>query len=167
MRSFVQQLLPIVLAALVIALIVVGAYHVLVAAPPIARLSTALEAHDALLGGSGAKATDRIVTLESAATDSARSHGEAQRRLIALEAVATNEVPRIGFVRYNAFADTGSDLSFALALLSKRGDGVVVSSIWSREETRTYGKAVTNFSSVQDASKEELDAIARARAAAS
>jgi Protein of unknown function (DUF4446) len=167
MRSFVQQLLPIVLVALVSALIVVGAYHVLVAGPRIARLSTALEAHDALLGGSGAKATDRIVTLESAATDSARAHTDALRRLVALEAVATNEVPRVGFVRYNAFADTGSDLSFALALLSKRGDGVVVSSIWSREETRTYGKAVTNFSSAQDASKEELDAIARARAAAS
>jgi len=167
LRSFVQQLIPTVLVAVISALVVLGVYHAFVARPRIARLSTALNAHDALLGGAGAKATDRIVTLETAATDSSRSHSDAQRRLTALEAVATNEVPRIGFVRYNAFADTGSDLSFALALLSKRGDGVVVSSIWSREETRTYGKAVTNFSSAQDASKEELDAIARARAAAS
>ena len=167
MRSYVQQLLPTVLVALVSALIVLGAYHVLFAGPRIARLSTALEAHDALLGGAGAKATDRIVTLETAATESSRSHADAQRRLVALEAIATNEVPRVGFVRYNAFADTGSDLSFALALLSKRGDGVVLSSIWSREETRTYGKAVAKFTSAQDASKEELDAIARARAAAS
>jgi len=167
MRSYVQQLLPIVFAALVSACIVLGAYHMLFAGPRIARLATALEAHDALLGGSGAKATDRIVTLEADAAEYVRLHADAQRRIVALEAIATNEVPRIGFVRYNAFADTGSDLSFALALLSKRGDGVVVSSIWSREETRTYGKAVANFSSAQDASKEELDAIARARAAAS
>ena len=162
-----QQLTPMVLVALSSALVVLGAYHALVAGPRIRRLSTALDAHDALLGGTGAKATDRIVTLETASADSSRAYADTQRRLAALEAVATNEVPRIGFVRYNAFADTGSDLSFALALLSKRGDGVLISSIWSREETRTYGKAVTNFSSAQDASKEELEAIGRARTAAS
>ena len=57
----------------------------------------------------------------------------------------------------------GSDLSYALALLNREGDGVVVSSIWSREETRTYGKSVAKFTTVQDASKEELEAIERAR----
>jgi hypothetical protein len=69
-------------------------------------------------------------------------------------------------VRYNAFENTGSDLSYALALLTRDGDGVVISSIWSREETRTYGKAVAAFSSAQDASNEERAAIAKARASA-
>jgi hypothetical protein len=54
-------------------------------------------------------------------------------------------------------------LSYALALLNRQGDGVVVSSIFSREDTRTFGKAVNAFEPLQEASKEELRAIALAR----
>ena len=85
------------------------------------------------------------------------------RRLSALEQQAQYDVSRVGFVRFNAYADTGSDLSYALALLNRQGDGVVVSSIFSREDTRTFGKAVSRFEPLQDASKEELSAIALAR----
>jgi hypothetical protein len=66
-------------------------------------------------------------------------------------------------VRYNSFSDVGSDLSFAFALLNGEGDGVVITSIYSREETRTFGKAVRKFVPQQDASKEENQAIAMAR----
>jgi hypothetical protein len=163
----VQNLTSIGLVAFGAALIVLCGYHVLVARAALRRLAVIIDAHDTLLGGGAQKATDRIVALEHEANESARSRAEMERRLGALEAIATNEVPRIGFVRYNAFPDVGSDLSYALALLNKNGDGVVVSSLWSREETRTYGKAVNGFSSVQDASKEELAAIAKARMAAS
>ncbi len=73
---------------------------------------------------------------------------------------------RVGFVRYNSFSDVGSDLSFTLALLNSDGDGVVLTNIYSREETRTYGKAVRKFVPQQGASKEEQSAIAMARAGA-
>jgi hypothetical protein len=86
--------------------------------------------------------------------------------LTLLETSLAEKVPHIGFVRYNAFENTGSDLSYALALLTKSGDGVVISSIWSREETRTYGKAVAAFNSTQDTSNEERAAIAKARESA-
>ncbi|GAC1405159.1 MAG: hypothetical protein NVSMB64_09550 [Candidatus Velthaea sp.] len=162
-----QQLTSTVLVALGGALVVLGGYHALVVAPQMRRLAGVLDAHDSLLGGGSAKATDRIASLEAASAADVRTQAETQARIATLESIAQSEVPRIGFVRYNAFTDTGSDLSYALALLNKKGDGVVISSIWSREETRTYGKAVTNFNSAQDASSEELAAIAKARAAAS
>ena len=104
-----QNLSSAVLVALGSALVVFGGYHALFVAPQLRRLTKALDAHDALLGSGGAKATDRF---------------------------------------------------------TQSGDGVVISSIWSREETRTYGKAVTGFNSAQDASNEERAAIAKARAAA-
>jgi hypothetical protein len=66
-------------------------------------------------------------------------------------------------VRYNSFSDVGSDLSFTLALLNEDGDGVVITSIYSREETRTYGKSVRKYVPQQGASKEEQSAIAMAR----
>ena len=86
-------------------------------------------------------------------------------RLTELERVARAEIARIGFIRYNAFDDVGSDLSFALAMLNEDGDGVVLNSIYSREETRTYGKAVKGYAAVVDASREERAAIEAARAA--
>ena len=86
-----------------------------------------------------------------------------EERLAELERVAGRDVYRLGFVRYNSFSDVGSDLSFALALLNRDGDGVVVTNIYSREETRTYGKSVRKFIPQHDASKEEHQAIAMAR----
>jgi hypothetical protein len=155
-----------VLVALGGALVVFGGYHALIIAPQLRRLTQALEAHDALLGGGSGKATNRIVTLETSAGDLSHQGAELERRLAVLESSLTHKVPHIGFVRYNAFENTGSDLSYALALLTKNGDGVVISSIWSREETRTYGKAVSAFNSAQDASHEERAAIEKARASA-
>jgi hypothetical protein len=164
--SFVQNLSSAVLVALGGALVVFGGYHALIVAPQLRRLTRALDAHDALLSGGSGRATDRIVSLETSSADLNRQSAELERRLSLLERSLAEKVPHIGFVRYNAFENTGSDLSYALALLTKSGDGVVVSSIWSREETRTFGKAVTAFDSVQDASNEERAAIAKARASA-
>ena len=85
-----------------------------------------------------------------------------EERLQELERVARREVHRVGFVRYNSFSDVGSDLSFTLALLNNEGDVILLTSIYSREETRTYGKAVRKFVPQQGASKEEQSAIAMA-----
>jgi hypothetical protein len=66
-------------------------------------------------------------------------------------------------VRYDAFDDTGSELSYALALLNREGDGVVLTSIYSRADSRTFGKAVDRYAPRTNASAEELTAIAQAR----
>ncbi len=163
-----QDLITPVLAGLVSALVVTGGYHLLVVTPRLRRLHAGLDAHDALLGGGGATpATARLAGLDQAAAEAAAARAEAGRRLDALERVARSEVPRLGFVRYNAFSDVGSDQSYALALLNRDGDGVVLTSIYSREETRTYGKVVSGFKPATDPSEEERAAIAAARAAAS
>lgn len=161
------NLITVVTIAVAAALVVAGAYHAFVATPRFRRLQTVLDAHDALLGGGSARAVERLTGIDRAIADGAAAREEATRRIAALEKVAHAEIPRVGFLRYNAFSDVGSELSFALALLNRDGDGVVLNSIWSREETRTYGKAVKAFKPAQDSSEEELAAIAKARAAAS
>lgn len=161
-----QNVIIAVLAGLASALVVTAGYHLIVAAPRLRRLRDVLDTHDALLGGGGAaRGTERLAALERAANESAAQRAQVARRLETLEAIERSELPRVGFVRYNAFSDVGSDLSYALALLTRDGDGVVLSSIYSREETRTYGKSVTAFKPAQDPSDEELAAIAKARAA--
>ncbi len=154
-----------VLAAIGSALVVLGGYHFLFAAPALRRLTAALETHGELLGGgTGIPATKRIEAIESRLGAVESSAVSLASRITLLEAAAQSVMPRVGFVRYNAFDDVGSDLSYALALLTRDGSGVVLSSIYSREETRTYGKAVENFIPAQDASSEEKAAIAKARA---
>lgn len=49
---------------------------------------------------------------------------------------------RLGLVRFSAFPDTGSDLSFALALLTREGNGFILTSIYARDENRVYVKPV-------------------------
>jgi hypothetical protein len=163
----VDQLTIAVIAAFGGAIIVTGVYHWLVLGPRLGRLTAVLGTHDGLLGGGAAgPATKRLDVLEANAAAATATAAALAARVDALEKIARGETPRVGFVRYNAFDDVGSDLSYALALITPEGDGVVLSSIYSREETRTYGKAVTNFQSAQDASSEELAAIAKAKAAA-
>jgi hypothetical protein len=84
-----------------------------------------------------------------------------------LEALAATDLSRVGFVRYDAFAGNGPGLSYALALLNRQGDGVVLNSIYSRDDARTFGKPVAAFKPTVQASEEELEAIERARLAES
>ena len=69
---------------------------------------------------------------------------------------------RFGLVRYDAFDDMGGRMSFSAALLDDNGDGVIISSINGRTETRTYAKLVRGLTSESNLSDEEREAIAAA-----
>ena len=71
-------------------------------------------------------------------------------------------IQKVGMVRYNAFKDTGSDLSFALALLDEKNDGVVLNGIYSREMSNIYAKPVEKGESTYTISEEESQAIQKA-----
>ncbi len=78
-----------------------------------------------------------------------------------LESLA-QAVQRVGLVRFDAFEDMGGRLSFSLALLDEAGDGVVVTSINGRQDTRVYAKPVGRGASDHDLSDEEAAAIRQA-----
>lgn len=69
---------------------------------------------------------------------------------------------RVGTVRYDAFDDMGGRISFSTAVLDERGDGVVITAINGRTETRTYAKTVVGRRSRHNLSEEEVQAIERA-----
>lgn len=68
-------------------------------------------------------------------------------------------VQKKGIVRYNAFDDVGSDLSFSIALLDNNDDGIVISSIYSRDSSSSYAKPVIGGKSKYPLSAEEMQAI--------
>ena len=76
-----------------------------------------------------------------------------------LEQRTRGSLQHIGLVRFNPFEDTGSDQSFAIALLDDRKDGIVISSLHGRANTRVFAKPVENGTSRHTLSSEETDAI--------
>jgi hypothetical protein len=79
-----------------------------------------------------------------------------------LRIIGENSIQNVGVIRFNAFNDTGSDLSFAVALLDHQGDGVVLTGLFGRNETRTYAKPVKRGTSSYNLSEEEEEAIRKA-----
>ena len=49
---------------------------------------------------------------------------------------------KIGLIRYNAFQNVGSDLSFALAILDRENNGVVLNGLYGSESSNIYAKPV-------------------------
>lgn len=86
--------------------------------------------------------------------------------LSAVRADLSDALRHVAVVRYDAFGDRGGLLSFSVALLDDAGDGLVLTSINGRSETRTYAKGVEGGSSGHPLSPEEQQAIARAGRAA-
>lgn len=66
---------------------------------------------------------------------------------------------KVGIVRYSAFKDMGSDLSFALAILDEKNNGIVLNGIYSREISNIYAKPITEGKSSYTISAEEQKAI--------
>lgn len=69
---------------------------------------------------------------------------------------------RVGLVRFDAFNDTAGQQSFSVALLDNQGNGVVITSLFGRTESRCYAKPVAHGSSTHRLSEEEQAAIRQA-----
>ena len=72
-------------------------------------------------------------------------------------------IQKKGIVRYNAFDNVGSDLSFSIALLDHNDDGFIISGIYSRDSSSTYAKPVTGGKSKYPLSAEEIQALETAK----
>lgn len=85
------------------------------------------------------------------------------RQVAADEQQAHRHIQKVGMIRFNAFPDTGSDQSFSVALLDADGNGLVLTSLYGRTETRTYAKPIQGGKSTYPLSDEELGALAQAQ----
>ncbi len=72
-------------------------------------------------------------------------------------------VQGMGIIRFNPFEDAGSNQSFSVAFLNEEGDGVVISSLYSREKVSVYAKPIRKGESEYPLSEEEKGAIKNAK----
>lgn len=90
-----------------------------------------------------------------------KENAEIERYCQKLDNDSKENLKKIGLVRYNAYKDTGSNLSFALALLNEKDTGIVLNGIYGRDTSNIYAKPVVNGKSEYALSKEEEEAISQ------
>lgn len=116
-----------------------------------------------LLGDAEGKDAESLLLDYIARTNALTAQLErTQSDLADLEDVCRGHVQKVGILRYNAFEDIGGEQSFSVALLDAGANGIVVSGLCARDETRVYAKPVRAGHSTHNLSDEEITAIARA-----
>jgi len=71
-------------------------------------------------------------------------------------------VQKSAIIRYRAFEDVGSDLSFSIALLNDYDNGIIISGLYGRHESTTYAKPIDKGISRYDLSEEEQQVLKEA-----
>jgi hypothetical protein len=124
------------------------------------RLRRAVRAYRALVRGGGEGTLGDVLESHVGRVEDVRARlEELDRRHANLQRQSQTSIQHIGLVRFNPFDDTGSDQSFAIALLDDRRDGLVISSLHGRNNTRVFAKPVEGGSSSHTLSEEETQAI--------
>jgi hypothetical protein len=86
-----------------------------------------------------------------------------EQRTETLEQAQPRALQWLGSIRFNPFRHTGGAQSFALALVDDKGDGLVLSSLHARDNTRVYAKPLHKWTSEHMLTDEEKQAIERAQ----
>lgn len=114
-----------------------------------------------LAGKNGASLEDAINANRSAVDDLVRFRATAEAELRNLDGRIKKKIHGVKTLRFNPFAGTGSggNQSFATSFLSEEGDGVVISSLYSREKVSVFAKPVRNRTSEFELTEEEKEVL--------
>ncbi|OGZ47746.1 MAG: hypothetical protein A3J55_03775 [Candidatus Ryanbacteria bacterium RIFCSPHIGHO2_02_FULL_45_17b] len=105
---------------------------------------------------------DVFVLLRKEMMEARRTLQDLDARIREAREQLRTSVQNVGIVRFNPFRDAGGDQSFCIALLDEGKNGVVISSLYSRDGVRVYGKPISAGKSTYQLSSEEEEAIKKA-----
>lgn len=144
--------------------LVIAVSALAVAVVAVLRLRTVQRNFEVLWGGAEAQEITRVLRAEHDRVTSLDHRVAALGgRVDAVGDHVAAGLRHVSVVRYDAFGDMGGRLSFSAAILDDSGDGLVISSIHARGESRTYAKGVIDGRSEITLSPEERQALAAAR----
>jgi hypothetical protein len=108
---------------------------------------------------------DSIISLDKDVKSLGAFQKEAESYFQNVDKRLRRSVQGLETVRFNAFKGTGEggNQSFATALVDEEGDGVVVSSMYSRDRVSVFSKPIAGFASTYELSEEEREALDRAK----
>ena len=106
---------------------------------------------------------DFLIQFDEGIKTHAKSLEKLSSQLHVLEEKNKYHIQRIGFVRFNPFANTGGEQSFAIALLDEQDNGMVITALHGRTGSRWYAKVVKKAKGIHfSLSEEEKEAIKQA-----
>lgn len=127
------------------------------------NIRTELRVRKLLMGKNGQSLEATIHDLVNAATELHKRQDDIIAMLEDVDGRVKTSIRGVELIRFNPFEDAGSNQSFAIALLNEEGDGVVLSSLYSRERMSIFAKPVKQLSSPHELSDEEKDVITKAK----
>ena len=124
------------------------------------RLGSLKKKYDFFMQGDNGASLERKLSVEvSEIRDAAKGLESLLTEQAAIRNTQSNTIQKIGFVKYNAFENIGNDLSFALTLLDGNNNGICISSIYGRNESRIFSKPIVKGKSLVSLSQEELESL--------
>ena len=116
--------------------------------------------YDFFMQGEHGASLERKLSVEvSEIRDAAKGLESLLSEQVAIRNIQSNTIQKIGFIKYNAFENIGNDLSFALTLLDGNNNGICISSIYGRSESRIFSKPIVKGKSLVSLSQEELESL--------
>ena len=124
------------------------------------RLRSLKKKYDFFMQGDNGASLERKLSVEvSEIRDAAKGLETMMTEQAAIRNIQSNTIQKIGFIKYNAFENIGNDLSFALTLLDGNNNGICISSIYGRNESRIFSKPIVKGKSLVSLSQEELESL--------
>jgi uncharacterized protein YlxW (UPF0749 family) len=114
----------------------------------------------------GKKAKDleeTIAILENEINKLNKSRANLEKEISAINTKLKKSIRGLETIRFNPFPDQGSNQSFAVGMLNEEGDGLVISSLYSRERMSIFAKPVKDGKSEYELSAEEKEALEKAK----
>ncbi len=109
---------------------------------------------------------DTLIILENEIAELKKSKIVAENEIMTINAKLKKSVRGLETLRFNPFPDQGSNQSFAVGMLNEDGDGVVISSLYSRERMSIFAKPVRAGKSEYELTEEERSVLDRAKVSA-
>jgi hypothetical protein len=124
------------------------------------KLSAMRKNYKRLLNGTNPlNVEELLMNIQQKQTDQIEQTAALTTKVEAFKETIKKMKSKVGIHRYNAFSDTGSDLSFSVAILDEFQDGILLTGIHNREQTYIYAKPIENGQSQYTLSPEEKEAI--------
>ena len=114
------------------------------------------------LGKKAKDLEDTIVTLENEIVKLDKAKNIIERQILVINSKLKKSIRGVETIRFNPFPDQGSNQSFAIGILNEEGDGLVMSSLYSRERMSVFAKPIKGGISEYELSSEEKEALKKA-----
>src|SRR3989338_3701396 len=115
------------------------------------------------LGKKAKDLEDTIITLGHDIAELKKAGESMQKEMGIVQAKLKKSIRGLETIRFNPFSDQGSNQSFAIGLMNEEGDGVVLSSLYSRERMSVFAKPIKNNKSEYELTAEEKEVLNKAK----